>query len=129
MIYSSHKIFHNISKSTNCKERWQVGKRLGTFARILNVSFAPPLYSNRRLSENRHFGVYAYLFKIEAFRENKHRHIFNIGVYAYLRALFSLNNEEFGQNGIFGQPPRHQMVLYSFFLSLIFFNFRFFRFL
>jgi hypothetical protein len=29
------------------------------------------------------------LFKIEAFLENKHRHIVNIGVYAYLRALFS----------------------------------------
>jgi len=30
--------------------------------------------------------------------------MFDIGVYAYLRALFSVNNEEFGK-GIFGQAP------------------------
>ena len=36
------------------------------------------------------------LFKIEAFTENKHSHIYDIGVYAYLRALFPVNNEEFG---------------------------------
>jgi len=31
--------------------------------------------------------------------------MFDIGVYAYLRALFFGNSEEFGQKGIFGQPP------------------------
>ena len=44
-----------------------------------------------------HFGVYAYLPKIEKFLKNKHSHMFDIGVYAYLRALFFRNSEEFGQ--------------------------------
>ena len=33
----------------------------------------------------RHFGVYAYLVEIEACEEFYHRHINDIGVYAYLR--------------------------------------------
>ena len=32
--------------------------------------------------------------------------MFDIGVYAYLRALFSHNNDELGESGILGQPPR-----------------------
>ena len=74
-----------------------------------------PLQSNRSLSENKHFGVCAYLFKVEAFRKNKHRHIVNIGVYAYLRALFFLNNEEFGHKCILGQAPRvNEQILFVF---------------
>jgi len=37
------------------------------------------------------------LFKIEKFLKNKHSHMFNIGVYVYLRALFFGNSEESGQ--------------------------------
>jgi hypothetical protein len=36
------------------------------------------------------------VFKIKAFSENKHWYIDTIGIYAYLRALFSKNNEESG---------------------------------
>ena len=32
--------------------------------------------------------------------------MFDIGVYAYLRALFFHNNDELGERGILGQPPR-----------------------
>jgi hypothetical protein len=45
--------------------------------------------------------------QIEAFRKNKHSHMFDIGVFAYLRALFFRNNEELRIKGILGQPPRH----------------------
>jgi hypothetical protein len=38
--------------------------------------------------------------KIEKFPENKHSHIVDIGVYAYLRALFSGNSEEFEQKAL-----------------------------
>jgi len=54
----------------------------------------PAVQKNCPLGAYPRIGV---LFKTEAFWENKHRHIVNIGVYAYLRALFSQNNEEFGQ--------------------------------
>jgi hypothetical protein len=46
------------------------------------------------------------LFKIKAFIKNKHSHIYDIGVYAYLRASFSMDNEEIRQNGILGQAHR-----------------------
>jgi hypothetical protein len=31
--------------------------------------------------------------------------MFDIGVYAYLRALFFQNNEELGKKDVLGQPP------------------------
>jgi hypothetical protein len=34
--------------------------------------------------------------KIEKFSQNKHSHIVDIGIFAYLRALFFDNSEEFG---------------------------------
>ena len=37
------------------------------------------------------------LFKIEKFLKNTHSHIVDIGVFAYLRALFFGNSEEFEQ--------------------------------
>jgi len=45
----------------------------------------------RNLSENRDFVQNREILK------NKHSHMFDIGVYAYLRALFFWNSEEFGQ--------------------------------
>ena len=36
------------------------------------------------------------LVKIEKFSQNKHSHITDIGIFAYLRALFFENSEEFG---------------------------------
>jgi len=38
--------------------------------------------------------------------------MFDIGVYAYLRALFFRNSEEFGQKGILGQPPSRFVQTY-----------------
>ena len=53
----------------------------------------------RSLFENRHFGVYAYLFKIEIFKK------ISTVIWLVLQALFFLNSEEFGQNGILSQAP------------------------
>ena len=36
------------------------------------------------MSENRHFGVYAYLFKIEKSQKNKHSHMFDIASIIFL---------------------------------------------
>jgi hypothetical protein len=43
--------------------------------------------------------------QIEKFSKNKHSHICDIGVCAYLRALFFENFEELGRKGILGQAP------------------------
>ena len=43
--------------------------------------------------------------QIEAFRKNKHSHMFDIGVYATYEHCFFDNNEELGKKGIRGLPP------------------------
>ena len=75
---------------------------------VLSTEGIPLNVQPRNLFENRHFGVYVYLFKIEKSQKNKHSHMFDIGVYAYLRALFFCDSEEFGRTGTLGQPPSRE---------------------
>jgi hypothetical protein len=51
--------------------------------------------------------------QIEKFSKNKHSHMYDIGVYAYLRALFFENSEELGEKGILGQDPREQQLFFT----------------
>ena len=58
----------------------------------------------RKLSENRHFGVCDYLFKIEEFSTNKYSHISDIPRIIFLPILKNLG-EEIRYNKFNTSPP------------------------
>ncbi len=70
----------------------------------LNLTFK----TRRSLEDCSIIGI---LGKIEKFSQNKHSHIVDIGVFAYLRALFFANSEEFGQVSADSERPLSNSLL------------------